>query len=447
MGDHDEKIGSCICAFLFVLFLILAIAIPVDMIANTEDEMCGGAEELKQGEQIICTTSTSHEEWDAECDSTKSSYINVYRTKKSNTPTTTRNHTYRGFSQELTSSKTSTLYHTMSSSLGIDGTVYLNCDGDNCDKLKVFVLTKKEWNSALDSKGRFRDDYATHLKILPGPGLYTITFRKSGTTTSNSEYYYLAFTMKQTKSVMINFDLELKYNVYDFQYLTPKTCLLGKCEFEDFEYGEMIAMEYKNYTRETTYSTSYPFAIGAKIHDYDIDWSSVLGCAIACAFFSFIFLCCSIVFIVKAVKKIGKVGKKVGKVVVKAGESTTTTGTVVAAPSAAVAPQPVAAQPVAAAGAGPTPYDQNMAAGYPPAAQPYPAQPYPAQAGYPPEAQPYPAQAGYPPEAQPYPGGQPYPAQAGYPPEAQPYPTGQPQPEPQRGAEEPAVVVDNEQRF
>lgn len=342
-----------------ILFLILAIVVPVVMVADPDGDPCAIGDSLNLGEQMICEPPDLDETYIAEVRSVGSRYAKMYKAKKSALTTITRTQVWPKYVSSLDNDESAQWFNVLAP-LGVTGSVHVHCSGTKCDKVKMYWLTESQFNSRFDSDGGyiekddylhkdFEDDYDT--SALSGKGVY-----------------YLVFSNKKERKAVLRYDTTLKYVVYDVSGLNPLACgEKGECEFEDMASGEVILIDVPS--KEVREGESVYF--DASIHNNDIDWSGVLAAGFILGILGIVCFVLAAIYLYKILKKLGKIGKKVVKKIEKEQEKKEA--------------EKAAEQQAAAAQVAPVAYgDPNYGQ------QPYPGQPYPGQAY--PAQQPYPGQ-------------------------------------------------------
>jgi len=390
MGKGDIPSGI-IFGILFFVFLILAIAVPVSMLAATEGELCDTAqtETLLRDEQLMCFPEHYDETWTAAYDQKGADNIKVYKASKKNTPMVNRHHNWVNLSRHIGGKYVDNIYFKMSSVQSVDGTARGNCTGDDCEKVKVYFADQDSfYKHFFDSYGRFRT-YGTPIYTFSNEtnanNQTEFEFRFSKT--EGPKVYYLITSNTGRNTVVLDYDMYLDYQVFDLSSIKAEKCEDYKCDFSGLTNDDVIVMEYKDSSDTTNVwgnqNDSAVYSLNASVYTIDVDWSGVLGTGLAFGIIALICLAIAIALLFKILKKLGKIGKKAAKKAKKEAEKSTAMTDV--STSQPVAAQPVAAAPVAAqpgydpnmqAAYAQPGYDPNMQAGY---AQPYPGQPYPGQ--------------------------------------------------------------------
>jgi len=295
--------------FCGLLFLFLAILVPVLLAINTEGDLCAMAESLNLGEQMICYPSDEDETYVAE---TKSEYASIYsgkRTQLKSNITISRNVTYEAFPSSSLGYYEDYEYEdfSISSSVFFRAELDIYCRGSGCVSASLYFMTNKEFNKAVDSDG-----YLWTYKI-------PVAAELDSSFTENVHYDYvlsppnadvnnmhLVYHNSGYKTAKFYTSGTIYYTVFDPSKFTKATCK-SKCEYKEQDKNCFILIDYP----KTTYSDPKEAYIAAKIHDMDINWSSVLSCAIIFGIFAIGFLLMAAFIFRKCLKKILKIPKKI----------------------------------------------------------------------------------------------------------------------------------------
>lgn len=285
-GKADPKMMGVIFLILAVIFLILVIAVPIAMVASPAGDSCIKGESLNRNEQVLCVPDDYDQTWVAEYEAAGAKYAKVYKYANATVKYTYRNYTWYNYYAKL---KGSYDYFEFSVPFYITGRLAVYCDGKKCDDLKLYLLSSKEFNEAVDSNGEFHEKtHKPDFKDFDDEQWNYFTYQAPG-----PDYYYLLFSNKKSKSVEILYSISMYNKIIDTDGMTPATPKENKCEFKDMKKGEYLIMEYvsptnASYAGDTSQGPEY---FGIKMHNLRISWGGVVAVIII---FGLLIIACAI---------------------------------------------------------------------------------------------------------------------------------------------------------
>jgi len=408
-GDEDDlKLAGIFFLVCGVVFLILAIVVPIVVVNKRDPFYCSPATYLNFAEQLQCIPKladlplVTYAEYP--------DLVKVYREKAATLKTVTRTMKYEAYKLDL---KGEYDYFSISVPIQVEADLTVDCAGTSCDTVKMYWVNDSLYNKAI-SNGYFDEDLLTPEKVGFGRGddVHLASSIKN-------TVYYLVFSNSQSAGVTVIYSITLTYTVYDVSKLKAQSCG-AECRFEDIQSDEIVFMDYPSTSGAHEYFAADISYLEAINLGGALAAGIILGLvALFCFFLASIYMKKVLKKIVKKVKKIGKkASEEAEKKEQSAAELTPST------PSAPAAT--IEATPTGYPGDPSYQQQQPLAADPNVGQQAYPVQGEipPAQAAYPVQGEIPPAQAAYPgqevlPAQEMYPGQQVAPpAQGGYPAEA-----------------------------
>jgi len=358
-GPVDPKVLGLGFLILGVVFFICTIAVPISMVVNPSGTPCSSASSLNRNEQAICVPDAEQVGEDILVEYPKSAdgFVKAYRAKKEQlvNNNVTRTYSWMHYQARLQGSYD---YFSFSVPIGVVGYLNVICDEtkkkEKCEDVKMYFLTKAEFDEAVDEKGEFHEK----------------AFKKDakGFGEDPSEYYFwangrgeyvLVFSLKAEKSRATNvfYHVVLRYQVYDTEGMEEVECKKGECEIENIKEDEVVIADFvvpqddtcktteefpnlgvycydwctnpKEYVCDGLFhgsssKSSQPEYFDIEIHDLDINWSGVAAAAVIFALLTLLCFGLAALYLYKILKKIGKLGKKVAKKIDKMEEKNST---------------------------------------------------------------------------------------------------------------------------
>jgi len=261
-----------------VIFLILAVAIPIAMVISPAGDPCSPSDSINRNEQMVCIPDDLEQTWVAEYASKGKDYTKVYKVDNTTLRTTTREYLWKNYEVDLKGQYT---YFSMSAPLDISGWFWVYCEGKKCEDLKMYFLNKEEFDASVDSSGEFHEKrFRYDWKDFGDDNTYYFPFNTTGVSSKN-EVWYLVFSNKKNKHVTITYDIQIEYTVYDMSLETPITCEDNKCKFDDLKQNEIIVMDFISGSNsgDCRNPGSVPEYFDARMHNTRISLTGVVAVA------------------------------------------------------------------------------------------------------------------------------------------------------------------------
>jgi len=278
-----------------LIFLVLAIAVPIALVADPPGDSCSPAESVNRKEQAICVPDNLNYNWIADVDADGKKYGKVYKANNDTVEFIQSSFTWLNYETKL---KGSYDYFAFSVPYYISGRFAVYCDGKKCDHLRLYLLSKKEFEASIDSNDEFHEKtFHYDFKKFDDEQWNYFQYYAYG-----PDYYYLLFSLNKDKKVKIKYSIEMINTVVDTSKLTAAQLDGTRAKFEKMKKGEFIVVEYpttENYT-ECVDNPKYPESFEVKLHN---DRVSLGGAVAAGAILGLIAIACFIVGVVFFLKK------------------------------------------------------------------------------------------------------------------------------------------------
>jgi len=296
-GKGDPFCTGIFCIIAAVVFLILAIAIPVAMVINPSGDKCPGAESVKdlnRNEQAVCVPDDLDTKWVAEFDSVGAQTTKVYKVDNTTLHTTYRTYYWHNYQADL---KGTYDYFAMSVPLGLEGYIEVYCDGSKCDHLRMYYLDSKQFDASVDSNGEFNEKtYRYDFKDFRDGDWNTFLFNATGPDT-----FYLVFSNNKNKHVEITYNIFMKYAVYDMSGHTAEKCEGNKCVFENMKKNEIIVMDFISSTDAAwaDKAGTEPQSYHVNLHNTKMHLGAVIAVAVVFVILTIIAALLGVLFLVR----------------------------------------------------------------------------------------------------------------------------------------------------
>lgn len=269
-GDADPKVVAVIFCIGAVIFFILAIAVPIAMVANPGGDSCSPAKSINVKEQAVCVPTDYEHNWIVDTDSNGPKYAKVFKVANESAPTHFVNFTWKNYYAKL---KGTWDYFAFSVPLYGEGYFRVFCDGKKCEKLKMYVLNHDQFSKAVDSDNEFHDDkYKPNFKDFDDEQWNSFHYWVYG-----PEYYYLIFSNAKSKKVEILYDILMYNKIYDTSNMTAEEFDGTRVKVKDMKKGELLVAEFPTDAEEAESSSKDVQWVDINMHNDRVN----LGAAVA----------------------------------------------------------------------------------------------------------------------------------------------------------------------